>query len=416
MIPSRNVISPLLVFLALLVVFELCVRLPYVIYAMDAPELGTDAIVHFFGLNTPSRVIWLGLSIVILATLATFLAFGILGSFHRMPLSRPDFERVGWLIYPIGLMFLGVVVASVLSLGVEALAEDISGKRSEFGDRGMAWVMMRFAVFSHMIGAIFYIRMVQTGRMFDKAAFAISVLMVAVPAIVFSLRATIISFTLEILYLQLLFGTFQFRRFLRLAAVMLPALIAISALRPDAEFRSTFEAAMFGIEKAVQSRYFFDFAKIGTVMSWAETQPWVGPIVFGFVLEPFLGDQIIFYKEIGPMIAEQVYLYRGLTGVTPGFLLESTLSFGVPLGILLFVVVMSLFLMIERRMLETRSPSLAGLLFRLLLVSKVSLLLNSSLGAFAFQLIVEGVMLFAVLGFLSLASGGLPNRLGAAIR
>ena len=109
MIPSRNVISPLLVFLALLVVFELCVRLPYVIYAMDAPELGTDAIVHFFGLNTPSRVIWLGLSIVILATLATFLAFGILGSFHRMPLSRPDFERVGWLIYPIGLMFLGIV-------------------------------------------------------------------------------------------------------------------------------------------------------------------------------------------------------------------------------------------------------------------------------------------------------------------
>lgn len=402
MTKDRRIISPLLLFVVVLAVFEFTVRLPYVLYATDAPALGADAVVHFFGYAEPARVISLGLTIVVAATLATFIAFAVSGPLHHVSSDRQQAPLVHWSIYLIAPVFVAAAVLAVVSLGAEALIEDLSGKRSELGERGLTWVLLRLAVFCHLIAAIFYIRVVQTGSLFDKLMFLVVVLAVIGPAVVFSQRAILISFVLEIIYLQLILGTFNIRRFLRLAAFILPALILISALRPNAELTSLSDALLFGVEKAVQSRYFLDFAKIGAVMSWAELQPWMGPIVFGFIFEPFLGDQIIFYKETGPIIAEQVYLYRAQNGVTPGFLLESILSFGIPLGIMLFAAVMTAFLRIEKQMLQARSMTLGGLLFRLLIVSKVSLLLNSSLGAFSFQLVTEAVLLGAVVLFISI--------------
>lgn len=399
---GRMIVSPLVVFLCLLAAFEFCARLPFVLYVLSAPETGIAIHTHFFSFQSPDEVIVLGLTITTMALVAGLFAAFISSPSVPQAWGPDDFPRIPATLYPVGLLFVGAAFVAIASLGVSALLADISGKRSELGDYGLTWLLLKLGNFCHLIAALFFVRMQQTGSVLDRIAFGVTVLALLVSTIVFSQRAILISFLLEIVYLQLLLGTFQMRRLGSIALMVLLAGILISALRPGSASMSVGELLLFGVEKLLQSRYFLDFTKLGTTALWADGEPWMGPVIIGFVLEPFLGDQVIFYKEIGQIIARETYLYSASTGVTPGALLEGVLSFGIAGGILTFGLIFFVFLRVERALFAGGPHSLWTTMVLLLILSKFSLLLNSSLGAFAFQFLLEFMMLLLAFTLMSL--------------
>ncbi|MFT6451362.1 MAG: hypothetical protein ACJA06_000844 [Halocynthiibacter sp.] len=396
--PKRAILSPLTVFISALIAFEVFARLPYAIFIMNTPETGQLIHFHFFAARAPLNVIATGLTLAALAWLISCFA-GLASGFHYdAPLDEGRaFPVVSSAIYPIALLFFIAAIAAVLSLGPEALIADISGKRAALSERGNTWILLRLAVFCHVILCLFYVRAHQTGQKRDWVGFAIALILVILPAIVFSARAILISVILEVIYLQVILGQFRLRRALRMLAIIAPVLVLISVLRPQAALLSPSETVVFGVEKILQSRYFFDFSKLGAVSLWAQENPWLGPVSFGFLLEPFLGPQVIYYKELGPMIAREVYFYRGIHGVTPGAFLEGYLSFGLFGGTLFFGLIVYGFLRLERSLIQKSKPTLAALFFPLLILSKFGLLLNSSLGAFAFQTATEAIILAIIL-------------------
>lgn len=387
-----------MVFLAALIAFEFLCRLPYALYVMRTPETGAAAHMHFFAASDPRSVITMGFTLVALAWfMSCFAAIASGFRYEAPPSYSPTFPTVSSALYPIALFFFAAAIAAILSLGPEALLADISGKRAALAERGNTWMLLRLAVFCHVILCLFYVRAHQTGQRRDKLGFAIALLLVILPAIVFSARAILISIVMEVIYLQILLGQFRLRRALRMLAIILPALLLISILRPQAVLLGPVETLLFGAEKILQSRYYFDFSKLGAVSLWAQETQWLGPVSFGFLLEPFVGSQVVYYKELGPMIAREVYFYRGSHGVTPGAFLEGYLSFGLLGGTLFFGGLVYGFLRLERDLIRRVKITLAALVFPLLVVSKFSLLLNSSLGAFVFQTVTEAVILALIL-------------------
>lgn len=395
---QKPVLSPLIIFLVGLIAFEFLCRLPYAIHVMRTPEMGQTTQLHFFAASPPMSVIVMGMMLVgVVGLVSCFAGLSAGVRYDGPPKLGLEFPEVSSALYPIAVLFFAAAIGAVLSLGPEALIADISGKRAALGDHGGTWLMLRLAVFCHVILCLFYLRAHQTGQRRDWVGFAFALVLVILPAIVFSNRAILISVILEVIYLQILLGTFRLHRALRILAIIAPVLLLISILRPQAAFLSPGEAVLFGVEKILQSRYFFDFSKLGAVGLWAQEGPWLGPVSFGFLLEPFFGSQVIYYKELGPMIAREVYFYRGAHGVTPGAFLEGYLSFGLLGGAVFFGLIVYGFLRLERSFIERQKASLAGIFFPLLVLSKFSLLLNSSLGAFVFQTGTEAVLLALIL-------------------
>lgn len=395
--PAHSVLSPLLVFTALLAAFEFCVRLPFVLWVQAHPETGALMHMNFFATFPPASVLTTGLALTTLATLATAAGAMVAG-----PVVAGESRQIGlarvpatlWLVAP---LVLGAAILSVTLLGRDALIEDISGKRSDVGQSGGLWLLLRLAMFAHVIACLFYIRLTQSRALLDKLGFIAALLAVIIPAIVFSQRAGLVTLLLEIMYLQLLLGTFRPVRALRVALALLPVIFLISVLRPAAATLSLGEALALGAEKLVVSRYFLDFTKLGAVTLWAAQADWLGPVALTFMAEPFLGEGVVFYKELGPLIGAEVYLLREEGGVTPGIVLELILSFGTAGGVIAFGAITWAFLLVERRLLVNAAPGIVRPLVLLLAVGKFPLLLNSSLGAFAFQLVVEGTMLAVTL-------------------
>jgi hypothetical protein len=212
-------------------------------------------------------------------------------------------------------------------------------------------------------------------------------------------------------YLQVMLGTFRIARMVRIGGLIFAVLLTISILRPGITFDDWSDAVVFGLEKVLQSRYFLDFLKIGSAMVWDAQAPWLGPVSIAFLFEPFMPDKVIFYKELGPIIADEVYFYPGVTGgVTSGGLLEAILSFGPIGGIAFFAFLFHLFLRGERALLTHRHRSLTLTMAILLVVSKFSLFVNSSLGAFAYQTCLELALLMLVMGALWILAEFAPRR------
>lgn len=97
------------------------------------------------------------------------------------------------------------------------------------------------------------------------------------------------------------------------------------------------------------------------------------------------------------MISSEVYLIRRINGVTPGLLLESILSFGYLFGMMFFITIIHCARLLETLLFKSPTLSLASTIVPILVLSKFNLALNSSLGAYTFQLVLEGFMLALVL-------------------
>jgi len=398
-----NVLSPVISILILISVFELFLRLPYVYFVEASGSTTIAKKFHFFSYQNPSDVMLYGCGIILLVLLCCLALSTILKPVYTKDRIRANFPLIPKTIYIAAFLFLGITFAALMSIGFEAINEDISSKRSELGESFVSWLLLRLSVFSHVIAVLFYIRMHQTGAKEDKIGFVLCVLLVVIPAVVFSVRAIVISFMIELVYLQILLGTFNMRKLGFVLLSLFPFLLLVSILRPDQQSDGIIDSILFGLDKIMQSRYFFDFSKLGAVTLWSLDQSWLGAVSLSFLLEPFFGDQIVFYKELGPMIGQEVYLLRGAGGVTPGGLLESVLSFGVIGGVLFFVFMIAFYLKVENMLFTKRRNSLFFVILGVLFISKFSLFLNSSLGAMVFQVVFETVLLiilFVIFGLL----------------
>ena len=404
-------VSPIILFLGVLTMFELCVRLPYVLYVRFSPELGYTISLHFFSANSPDAVIFIGLTILLVtAGMCLFLAVksGLFYKFQNLKVPR---LHIPWIIYPISLVFIGAAFLSIFLLGVTNVLDNLSGKRSEAGESFLLYICVKMANFCHVIAIIFYVKNLQKSSLIDRGLFLLATIALILPTIVFSQRAILIGFALELLYIQMIFKVFNLRGIFRIILTIIPVLLIISFLRPGnsaADF-TFFEALAASLEKVVSSRYFFDFTKLGTVTLWFMATPWLGPVSLNFLVEPFFPDSVYFYKEIGPIISDEAYHYRNKNGVTPGALMEGILSFGILGGILFFGLLFFFFIKTERRLLmKKKTTSTFEFFLMLLILSKFSLLVNSSLGAFVFQTVLEAAFLSAVfltIGFWKIITG-----------
>lgn len=393
---TKTIYAPTFFFLIFLVGIELCVRLPFVITTMNSPASGQVDRLHFFSIYDQGSVMMLGLLLVSIAFVIILTTNLMTPVRIKVPLHQ-DIPNVPASLYLVCVLVTGATLWAISSLGAEALLTSFSSKRADLGDRGLVWLLVKIGNFNHMLILMLYLRYLKYGQRLDQFMMVVSFLALAALSMVFSQRALLVSLVLGLFYVALLYGKLRLRTVL--TAVLSVALVVtlISAFRPGTAFGSNTEILQEGLRRALMARYFFDFAKLGTVLHWADAQSWLGPIVIGFVLEPFFGNDVLFYKEIGPMLSDQVYMYRFDNGVTPGLLLESILSFGYVVGFLFFGAVIQTFRVIEARFFQHRGNSLLGVLLPVLLLSKFSLVLNSSLGAFAFQVVLDGTMLLAAL-------------------
>lgn len=299
--------SPLLLLMLGAFVFEYLVRLPYVLHVSRSPEMGNSAWINAFSSFPAAEIIFYGLTLTTLTLLVVLGSTLIAGAAQPYEVSGSGCIPIPSLLHVVAAFTIAAAGLAILSIGINALFDAFSSKRSELGERGLTWVLLKIAVFNHFIACLYFIRMSQTRSMVDRIMFVATIIALILPALVFSQRSILIVFFLEIVYLQLLLGSFRVRRVAQIGLVVFATLLLVSILRPSVTFSSNFEAIAFGLEKIAQSRYFFDFTKLGNVYLWASDQNWLGPISVGFILEPFFGDDVLFYKEIGPLIAERVY-------------------------------------------------------------------------------------------------------------
>jgi hypothetical protein len=411
----QRTVSPLVVFVALLALFEVGMRLPYALSVASDPAYGYAIQFHYFSIFPPQEVIGIGLLVLGLSLLALLFVGIIDGATY--PTAEPyPFPRIPASLHLIAAFFFGAVVLAIMQVGPEVIKEELSGYRTEVADFGFAYALLKLGNFLHVIAALYLIRLHQgAGRFIDRIGFAGSILLLSLLSIVFSQRAILVSLGLEIVYLQIMLGTFRLAKLMRLGGIIFAVLLTISILRPGVTFENWSEAVVFGLEKVLQSRYFLDFLKIGSAMVWDAQAPWLGPVSVGFLFEPFMPDKVIFYKELGPIIADEVYFFPGSTGgVTSGGLLEARLSFGPIGGIAFFAFLFHLFLRGERALFMHRRRSLTLTMAILLVVSKFSLFVNSSLGAFAYQACLELALLMLVMGVLWTLAEFAPRRQAGA--
>lgn len=405
-----RVISPMFMLVVALIIFEFTIRLPYAYWVGTSGVKNAFERYRFFSSIPYQEVLYVGIGL--LAVLSIFLA--VLGISGRASYPAIKIERglppIGKSIYLWGLIFIIIVGSTIVLLGVDTVAEDISSKRQEVGYDGVLWFFLKMSMFSHVLVSLFYIRYMQTGKFVDLVMCILSFALVAIPAIVFSQRALIIAQVVEIIYIQMFFGTFNMRKMVKISLLVSPVLLSISILRAGLHEDGSLTTVLFnGLEKIVQTRYFLDIAKLGTVSIWYLDEPWLGPVSIGFIFEFFNPDNIIFYKEIGPMIAYDVYK-EYTNGVTPGGLLEAIISFGYIGGLLFFIIALLVFFHLERRMLLATRWGALRFFIVMFALAKFPIFVNSSLGAFAFQVILESVFLFFLLFGLGLVGGGKRRR------
>ncbi len=389
--------SPILIFLFLLFIFELFVRLPYVLSTQANPNLNRKAYISFFSDFNSETVIFAGAMLLLCAfvviLITSFLFKG--GKYNSINLSIP---RIPIFISIIALILSGVSLYMISQLTADVVYLDdldLSGKRS-FSDSISLYMILRLSMFNHIIIALAYVRAVQTRGIFAWLCFIIPALIFVLTMTFISHRALLFVFVLEIIYFQILLRKLNFRRIMTIAVAMVILLLIITVLRTNKEYSNLLEAAGGGILKVLESRFFLDFTKLGVGYLWSTEVNWVGPVSISFLFEPFFNNDVLFYKDLGKILSREAYNIHFETGVTPGGYLEALLSFGVIGGAFFFGGLIYLFLFFERRLFENKATFVVKV-YSVMVLAKIVLFLNSSFGAFCFQLLSETLLFILII-------------------
>lgn len=416
MFGDKKNLTPIMWFLVALCGFEFFVRAPYMIWLVDNPYAPQSIRFQYFGIFEPWSVIGSGATITILATLVAFAAhsFASFEPIHRK--YRNKLVGFGWQpLAAIPLLAVAAVVGIYL-LGVQEISENISAKRDldslEMGV--LVYLLLKIALFSHVIAALCYMAFLGSRKKKYLILLGISTVITVITSVIFSQRALLFTLGFEIIYATYLFRGIKLRQLLVYATPFAVILVGIGALRALGGGNVDFvDAVLIGFDKVMSSRYFFNLGKLGAVYQWQQA---TGPIDFlslNFFIEPFNPDETVFFKDVGRIVSTEVFGLAS-SGVTLGLVSESILSFGLVFGILFCFVFFFTAFYFERRMLQGRQLNLVTFF----VIAKVPILLNTSLGSFLYQAILETILLLMIipgLRFVQLRTSKKPHmRRGSA--
>lgn len=394
---KNKVRSPILLFILMLFGIELFLRLPYVLNVQANPYLNRKADLSYFSDFNSGTVIFTGLMLLacafVVVSITAFFNKGMNYSTIEIPIPKiPIFISI------IALILSGVSLYMISQVTADIGYTDdfdISGKRS-FSDDRFLYAILKLSMFNHIVIALAYVRSVQTKGVFAWICFIIPTLVFGLTLTFISHRALLFVFVLEILYFQILLKRLNLRRLMIVAIALIIVLLTITVLRTNQEHANLFEAFGAGISKALESRIFFDFTKLGVGYLWSTEINWLGPVSISFLFEPFFNTDIVFYRDLGKILARDGYNIHVDSGITPGGYLEALLSFGVIGGGIFLGLIVYIFLFFERRLFEKNSAFVFKA-YSVMVLSKVALFLNSSFGAFCFQLVVESLLFMVII-------------------
>jgi len=395
---KKHIRSPILIFLLLLFVFELFVRLPYVLSIQANPYLNRKAYTGFFSDFNSQSVIFTGVMLLVCGIIVTSI-MAFLNARGKYDAANFSIPRV-----PILISFMALILSAVSLYMISQLSADIayiedldiSGKRSGFSDSFSLYMTLRLSMFNHIVIALAYVRAVQTRGVFSWFCFIIPALIFLLTLTFISHRALLFVFVLEIVYFQILLKKLNIRRIVVIGGALISLLLIITVLRTNQEYSNLLDAFSAAITKVIESRYFFDFTKLGVGYLWSTEVNWIGPVSISFLFEPFFPNDVIFYKDLGKILGRQAYNIHFESGVTPGGYLEALLSFGVIGGGLFLGGVLYIFLFFERRLFE-RKGTFALKVYAIMVLAKIVLFLNSSFGTFCFQLLTESLLFMVII-------------------
>jgi len=394
---KNQIRSPILIFVLLLFGIEFFFRLPYVLNVQASPHLNRKADIGFFSDFSSGTVIFTGVLLLVCAfviiSITAFLNKGVKYSAVDIPIPKiPIFISIIALILSgVSLYMISQVTADI------GYTEDfdISGKRS-FSDNRYLYFILKLSMFNHIVIALAYVRAIQTRGAFSWICFIIPTLIFGLTLTFISHRALLFVFVLEILYFQILLKRLNLRRLMFIGAALVILLLTITVLRTNQEYSNLLEAFVASINKALESRVFLDFTKLGVGYLWSTEINWIGPVSISFLFEPFFNTDIIFYRDLGKILSREAYNIRLESGITPGGYLEALLSFGVIGGGLFLGGIVYIFLFFERRLFEKKGVFVTKV-YSVMALSKVALFLNSSFGALCFQLVTESLLFMVII-------------------
>tara|TARA_B100000686_G_scaffold352048_1_gene452686 strand:+ start:904 stop:2214 length:1311 start_codon:yes stop_codon:yes gene_type:complete len=393
--------TPLMWFILALCVFELLVRLPYLIWLADNVYVGYRVRFHYFASYDPWTVIRNGTFIVLATGIAALIAHSL--AQHR-PLPRIKRMRLVRLRWPFYAGAIGTCLATLFGiylLGASEIAQNISAKRDldEIDAGVLLYLLLKISLFSHVLATLAYMAYLGSGRKGYLALLVPLVLLTMAVSIIFSQRALLFALAFEIVYVTYLYRGLNARKLLTYTLPFAFVLVGIGALRAiGSDGASIGDAALVGIDKVMSSRYFLNISKVGTIYEWQRITGEIDFLALNFLVEPFAPDETVYFKDVGRLVGAEIFGMAS-SGVTLGLVSEYLLSFGAVIASLFVFATFFVMFTTEKLMLKAPRPSIIAFFA----LTKVPILLNTSLGSFIYQTVLETLMLLVIIPGLSFA-------------
>ena len=393
--------TPLMWFIIALCAFELLVRLPYLAWLADNSYISYKIRFHYFATFDPSDVMRDGTFIVLMTAAVALIAHSLVqhGSLPRI--KRMRLIGLGWQFYAAAVVTCAATLLGIYLLGPSQIAENISAKRDldEIDAGLLLYLLLKIALFSHVIATLAYMAYLGSRRKVYLIPTGIFVLLTMTVSVIFSQRALLFALGFEIVYVTYLYRGLNVRKLVTYALPFALILLSIGALRAMGSDGASFgDAVLLAIDKLMSSRYFLNIAKVGSIYEWQRMAGEIDFLAVNFLVEPFAPEQTIYFKDVGRIIGAEVF-GLGSSGVTLGMVSEYLLSFGAAFGSLFVFATLFVMFTTEKLMLRSARPPIIAFFA----LTKVPILLNTSLGSFIYQTAVESFMLLAIIPGLTFA-------------
>jgi hypothetical protein len=394
--------TPLLWFILALCAFELFVRLPYLVWLADNSYVSYKIRFHYFASFSPSDVIRDGVFIVLMTAAVALIAHSL--AQHR-PIPRIRRMRLigmGWQFYAAAAATCFATVAGIYLLGPSEIAQNISAKRDldEIEASVLLYLLLKIALFSHVIATLAYMAYLGSGRKAYLILTGFFALLTMAVSIIFSQRALLFALGFEIVYVTYLYRGLNIRKLVAYALPFALVLVGIGAVRALGTGQASLgDAVLLGIDKVMSSRYFLNIAKIGTIYEWQRIVGEIDFLALNFFVEPFAPKETVYFKDVGRIVGAEVF-GTASSGVTLGLISEFVLSFGAAIASLFIFATFFVMFTTEKLMLKAARPSMVAFFA----LTKVPILLNTSLGSFIYQTALETFMLLLIIPGLAFAA------------
>jgi hypothetical protein len=386
--------STLLLLLMMMYILEVF-RVPFLLLASVTNGYTAVQLHTFFSDFNEMQVVRIGMTITTLAFSVFCLAYLAQNrwKFRTTVVQKSAvFLNINPLIWLLVLVPIVATYLAIQAIGFQEINEDFSSKRDfdQAGGTILTYAYFRLSLMGHIVGALLLYFYISTRKHVYLIACVVLTLIFLVAAIVFSQRQIILICFLEYYLVMQRMGKVSATTKIWAGISCFVIIFALTVFRGTSSNLSTNEQLSLFLGKIEGSRYFLDFTRHGTIMLWIDQSN----LQLNLILTPlwnFLwGTANIGAKEIGYLVASNVYWMANPGGVTTGAVLDSIISFGFTGGSIFIFIFAYLFFYTEKKLMHG-SFSIILVVF----LGKVLIFLNSSFDSFVFAFLIELPLAFA---------------------